>query len=67
MSLTRDELLGRYRTMARIRAFELAARRLQAENRLWTETALLYALCRGLLSSPAEDEAYQPAMSSGHG
>jgi len=28
-------LLDLYRTMARIRAFELAARRLQAENRLW--------------------------------
>jgi len=35
VSLTRDELLDRYRTMARIRAFELAARKLQAENRLW--------------------------------
>ena len=29
------KLLDRYRTMARIRAFELAARKLQAENRLW--------------------------------
>jgi TPP-dependent pyruvate/acetoin dehydrogenase alpha subunit len=28
-------LVERYRTMARIRAFELAARQLQAENRLW--------------------------------
>jgi TPP-dependent pyruvate/acetoin dehydrogenase alpha subunit len=28
-------LVEQYRTMARIRAFELAARRLQAENRLW--------------------------------
>lgn len=28
-------LVDRYRTMARIRAFELAARQLQAENRLW--------------------------------
>jgi TPP-dependent pyruvate/acetoin dehydrogenase alpha subunit len=35
VTLTRDELLDRYRTMARIRAFELAARKLQAENRLW--------------------------------
>jgi acetoin:2,6-dichlorophenolindophenol oxidoreductase subunit alpha len=35
VSLSRDELLDRYRTMARIRAFELAARKLQAENRLW--------------------------------
>ena len=35
MTLTHDELLDRYRTMARIRAFELAARKLQAENRLW--------------------------------
>ena len=34
-SLTSGELLDRYRTMARIRAFELAARKLQAENRLW--------------------------------
>jgi TPP-dependent pyruvate/acetoin dehydrogenase alpha subunit len=31
----RDKLLGAYRMMARIRAFELAGRRLQAENRLW--------------------------------
>jgi TPP-dependent pyruvate/acetoin dehydrogenase alpha subunit len=31
----RDELLTAFRTMARIRAFELAARKLQAENRLW--------------------------------
>ena len=29
----------------------------QAENRLWTETALLYALCRGLLASRSEEEA----------
>jgi TPP-dependent pyruvate/acetoin dehydrogenase alpha subunit len=34
-TLGRDGLLARHRTMARIRAFELAARRLQAENRLW--------------------------------
>jgi TPP-dependent pyruvate/acetoin dehydrogenase alpha subunit len=31
----RDELLTAFRTMARIRAFELAARKLQGENRLW--------------------------------
>jgi len=31
----REALLGAFRTMARIRAFELAARKLQAENRLW--------------------------------
>ena len=33
--LEQDALIVRYRVMARIRAFELAARRLQAENRLW--------------------------------
>ena len=38
----------------------------QAENRLWTETALLYALCRGLLASPEEDAAYVPAFTSRH-
>lgn len=32
--LTSEELLARYRAMARIRAFELAGRRLQRENRL---------------------------------
>jgi TPP-dependent pyruvate/acetoin dehydrogenase alpha subunit len=31
----RGELLAAFRTMARIRAFELAARKLQAENRVW--------------------------------
>jgi acetoin:2,6-dichlorophenolindophenol oxidoreductase subunit alpha len=30
-----DQSVERYRAMVRIRAFELAARRLQAENRLW--------------------------------
>jgi TPP-dependent pyruvate/acetoin dehydrogenase alpha subunit len=34
-ALDRGALVDRFRTMARIRAFELAARRLQAENRLW--------------------------------
>ena len=29
----------------------------QAENRLWTETAVLYALCRGLLASRSEEDA----------
>jgi TPP-dependent pyruvate/acetoin dehydrogenase alpha subunit len=32
---TRDKLLEAFRTMARIRAFELGGRKLQAENRLW--------------------------------
>jgi acetoin:2,6-dichlorophenolindophenol oxidoreductase subunit alpha len=35
VGLTLGELVERYRVMARIRAFELAARKLQAENRLW--------------------------------